>query len=251
MVPRNGGLKSESEYVMEQEELIGLVYKLTSKTSGKGYVGQTRNYGIRKNGNLVKIGVQGRWKQHIWSAHNYRKNDCVALNRAIRRYGEDDFTVETLCTCPIEELNTNEEYYIAEHDTYLKGYNCTKGGDSVKMSPEHQAEVNARIAAKARARWANDEYREKVSAEISRVTRERMWDADVRANMLAALAPLRKAQNLPPNIYERKIKGVLVGYEAKIFKEGVAYRKWFSSKKKTVAENLALATDYINSLNFT
>ena len=235
---------------MAQQKLEGYIYKLTSKTSGKSYIGQTRSYGIR-NGKRFRIGVQGRWRQHVWAALAYRGNDCIALNRAIRKYGKADFDVSTLCTCAIEELDEKEMHYIAEYNTYPKGYNCTKGG-SLQLPPERRAALTNRMAATVRANWADDEYRKRQSSKISRINKERMWDDDVRANMLAGRAPLRNAHGLPPNIYEERNKrGVLVGYTACIVREGIRYTKTFSSTQKTVAANLALATAHLASLHAT
>ncbi|RYX79077.1 hypothetical protein EON71_00985 [bacterium] len=75
-----------------------------------------------------------------------------------------------------------------------------------------------------------------------------MWEPAIRENMLNALNHTRVAKNLPSNIYERKIKGELTGYEVKIKINNVLTRKWFSSKKFTPEQNLCNAKQYLDTL---
>ena len=70
------------------------------------------------------IDIEARWKQHLREKKN-RAIDC-----AIRKYGKENFTMEILEECSIEELSSREKYWVAYYDTYLgEGYNCTPGGD--------------------------------------------------------------------------------------------------------------------------
>ena len=74
----------------------GEIYKLTSKTSGKSYIGQAKKY-IGKDD--TPQGTQKRWKSHIKEAISSGKDHYVLLNNAIRKYGRDDFIVIKLCDC--------------------------------------------------------------------------------------------------------------------------------------------------------
>lgn len=93
-----------------------VIYKLTCNTSGKSYVGQTKHTSAH------------RWNQHVWEARHPRVKQSRKLNHAITKYGPDDFTIEDIWECTEEEVDMWEEFFIDEHDTFLRGYNLTKGG---------------------------------------------------------------------------------------------------------------------------
>lgn len=89
----------------------GYIYKITNKVNGKSYIGQTR------------YTIEFRWRQHI------HKKDNTYFHNAIKKYGVDNFIVEKLEECNIEDLNEKEIYYIAKYNTFKDGYNLTIGGD--------------------------------------------------------------------------------------------------------------------------
>lgn len=89
----------------------GYIYKITNKVNGKSYIGQTR------------YTIEFRWRQHI------HKKDNTYFHNAIKKYGVDNFIVEKLEECNIEDLNEREIYYIAKYNTFKDGYNLTIGGD--------------------------------------------------------------------------------------------------------------------------
>lgn len=89
----------------------GIIYKITNKVNGKSYIGQTR------------YTIEFRWKQH------QHKKDNTYFHNAIHKYGVDNFNIEILEECNIEELNQKEIFYIAKYDTFKNGYNLTIGGD--------------------------------------------------------------------------------------------------------------------------
>lgn len=91
----------------------GYIYKITNKVNNKSYIGQTRNT------------VEFRWRQHI------KAKDNKYFHKAIQKYGVENFTVETLEKCKLEDLDSREIYYISKYNTFGKdGYNMTKGGFS-------------------------------------------------------------------------------------------------------------------------
>lgn len=96
--------------------MIGYIYKITNKINGKTYVGKTTKT------------VLERWKEHL---HDSTKERCKnrPLYRAIRKYGTDAFTVETLEEVDLENLSEREMYWIEYFHTYSNGYNATSGGD--------------------------------------------------------------------------------------------------------------------------
>lgn len=93
------------------------IYKATSKTTGKVYIGQSSQT------------LQDRINQHNSHAFNQQYN--YHFHSAIRKYGANDFIYEIIedGIKTIEELNIREKYWIAQYDSYYNGYNSTFGGD--------------------------------------------------------------------------------------------------------------------------
>ena len=90
--------------------MIGDIYKATSKTSGKSYIGQANKHIGRFH---KKWGYLKRWKSHVKEAYSSAKDHCCLLNNAIRKYGNDDFNIELVCECITrEEMNLKEIFYI-------------------------------------------------------------------------------------------------------------------------------------------
>ena len=106
---------------------MGNIYIIKNKINSKVYIGQTR----------VPINI--RFSQHLSAA---RKGGHYALYKAIRKYGESNFFIELLETCPIEDLNTREEYWISFYNANKNkgGYNMTPGG-SKQGDPHNKSQV--------------------------------------------------------------------------------------------------------------
>lgn len=96
---------------------IVFIYKITNKINGKIYVGQVYNRSI-----------MDRFKRHCTDA----KPDCkMAIDRAIYKYGVDNFIVEQIDKAEnLNELNKKEIYWIEKlkSNDSKYGYNLTRGG---------------------------------------------------------------------------------------------------------------------------
>ena len=96
-----------------------LIYKITNTINNKCYIGQTI-----KN-------AQDRWKEHQSHAFGKHENDIQkTLYQAIRKYGLENFTFEVLQDniLTYEELDKAEIYWIDYYNSFLEGYNETRGG---------------------------------------------------------------------------------------------------------------------------
>jgi len=136
---------SETPIHIDIGDCVGIIYMIVNKIDNRSYVGQTRSYGVR-NGKKVNIGLYGRLNQHIWNAEN-GLDECPALNRAIRKYGKENFIAFEIYNCTIDKLNDTEIEHIALYQTYTPyGYNCTMGGDHSQVSAEQRARMNKMIS---------------------------------------------------------------------------------------------------------
>ncbi|EHT1484387.1 GIY-YIG nuclease family protein [Salmonella enterica] len=97
--------------------MIGSVYKITNLINQKAYIGITTRDPI------------DRWWEHCNSAQNGSE---YFVHQAIRKYGEESFSVQVLVqTWSPENLKELEIQLIKDHSTHMseKGYNKTWGGD--------------------------------------------------------------------------------------------------------------------------
>ena len=96
------------------------IYKVTNKINGKVYIGQS-------------VDIGRRWREHMTA------KDDIYFHKAIQKYGVENFEWEVIEQCKKKDLDEREIYWIEYYDSFNKGYNCTKGGDS---GPVMHGEVN-------------------------------------------------------------------------------------------------------------
>lgn len=95
------------------------IYKATSKTSGKVYIGQSCQ------------SLEKRMSQHLHRAmSNYDPTNH--FHNAIRKYGFPDFEFEVIEDNIVDSdtLDERERYWIEYYNSYYDGYNSTFGGES-------------------------------------------------------------------------------------------------------------------------
>ena len=109
---------------------LGEIYCLTSP-SGKKYVGQC----VKSLAGGQNWGYISRWKDHIRDAKT--RNYCRVLNNAINKYGPENFKLEVLKECLVDELDFYENHYIETLNTLSpNGYNLKTGGSKSRDSEE-------------------------------------------------------------------------------------------------------------------
>lgn len=98
---------------------MGYIYKITCKDTNKIYIGKSES------------SVETRWKEHCRAAFLPSHGDYnFPFHRAIRKYGIDNFIIETIDkTDNSEILKEKEKYWINFYNSYYQGYNATLGGD--------------------------------------------------------------------------------------------------------------------------
>lgn len=100
---------------MSKKEVYGVIYVIENKVNGKKYVGQTVQ------------GIKKRWSQHITSS---RSKPSGAVHHAIRKYGEENFTIKKVDHSHSQsELDVKESLWIKKTKSMApNGYNLTEGG---------------------------------------------------------------------------------------------------------------------------
>lgn len=100
------------------QQTTGTIYKITNTVNNKVYIGQTCQHYIH------------RFTQHKSHARTGRSNHKLA--RAFRKYGDENFIIEPIEECLIEELDEKEKYWIAFYKSTQDefGYNISDGGET-------------------------------------------------------------------------------------------------------------------------
>lgn len=115
----------------------GYIYCVTCLPTGKLYFGQT------------VMSIEERWRRHVLST---QRGSDHKFHRAIRKYGEENFTVEEVLTvsAPTKEILKKKLDYveirlIKKLGTRHNGYNITDGGEGrlgYEMSEEHRKKIS-------------------------------------------------------------------------------------------------------------
>lgn len=95
----------------------GRIYIIRNTINDKVYIGQTT------------VSIRLRFQNHLSAAK--RGKDYV-IGKAIRKYGKENFYIELLEECLVEELNEREKYWISFFHSNKAGvgYNVSSGGNA-------------------------------------------------------------------------------------------------------------------------
>lgn len=167
--------------------MIG-IYRIHNLIDDKSYIGQS-------------VDIEARLECHRAGGLGFMKSN-IHLQRAIQKYGLENFEFIVLEECKREELNEKEMYYIELYDSFNSGYNMTLGGKGVLgLKKPHSEETKKKLSES----WDYDkhitpEFRRKLSESWSyekHVTPERIakqsealkgkkFTEEHRANLAAA-----------------------------------------------------------------
>lgn len=102
---------------------IGSIYIIRNNINNKVYIGQT------------SVDIKRRFLNHLSAA---RRGKDYVIGKAIRKYGANNFYIELLEECPIDQLNDKEKYYIEKYNATNNkyGYNISIGGNAVTKAKE-------------------------------------------------------------------------------------------------------------------
>lgn len=155
-----------------------IIYKITNKLNGKTYIGQT----IRD--------LEQRFIEHTFPS-----SGCKAIRDAIKKYGEENFSIEELAKASSQdELNKLEKFFIETRNTLSpNGYNLKEGGDAHFFAPEtlekmRQAKLGTSIPEEVRAKMSSShKQRFEADPQLAAARSEQsktIWeDEDYRANI--------------------------------------------------------------------
>jgi len=118
------------------------IYKITNKINQKVYIGQCVSH-ILNHKKFRPYGMNRRFNCHVSEAFSKKKNQCHYLNNSIRKYGPENFIVQLICNCTLDEADMIETSEISKNNSlFPNGYNLNTGG----MSSKHTNESKKRVS---------------------------------------------------------------------------------------------------------
>lgn len=139
-----------------------IIYKATNKINGKCYVGQTRH------------SLEYRKRLHLSKA---RQGLDTHFYQAIRKYGEDNFEWEIICSAKDKQtLNELETFYITKYDSIKHGYNMVDGGDNNIMDVESVKNKHDEV-------MRSEEVRKKISDSMKKYRKEHPFTEEHRKKL--------------------------------------------------------------------
>lgn len=136
------------------------IYLVENLLNHKKYIGQAKN-------------IKQRFVKH--HKYDYKNpNNCnyeTKFYQALRKYGLDNFKVEVLQLCEEEELDKLEVEYIDKYDSFINGYNSTKGGQF--WSPNIHSEE---IEEKRRITREKNKSLMSENHPRAKLTNQQVWD---------------------------------------------------------------------------
>lgn len=149
----------------------GIIYLIINKQNGHKYVGQTTK------------SMNKRWQEHISEA---LRMSSSPLHRAMRKYGNHNFTIKEIDECNEELLNEREQYWIEQYNTFedVGGYNATLGGNRPVFSEEARKRIGTAVsdAMLEKPEKELEEWRNKIKKTHSEKAKKEPWGFMLKEN---------------------------------------------------------------------
>lgn len=156
---------------------------------------------------MTKNSLEGRLFDHI----NCSKNPKFRLHRAIRKYGKENFIIETIDSSnTIEEADELEKKWISFYNStnYKIGYNMSKGGRGRSMTPS--IKTRKKISIGVNAFFKNLSPEERKTLTFAANNKKRGYTESDESKQLKSKSQLKrwkKANNLERKIHGQRSKG--------------------------------------------
>jgi len=109
----------------------GKIYKITNKENGLIYIGCTIN------------SLEKRFGEHL--SRCFTSTHKSKLYNSIKKYGQENFTIELIEECDLNIIYETEKKYIEQYDSYNNGLNSTIGGEGC-LGYTHSPEIRQKIS---------------------------------------------------------------------------------------------------------
>lgn len=205
---------------------MGYIYKITNNINNKVYIGQTKN------------SVNRRWTEH--KRDSKKNNNDFVLYRAMRKYGFDNFIVETIeFDVPLDKLNEREVYWIKFYDSFNseKGYNLTSGGGQntkISDSTKEKHRQNALMGITGHKHLPTEEvYNKEVREKISKGNKGKKMSEESKRKLSESLKGKKCSQKSINLLIERNKN-----------------RVWTEEQRKKISDSMKRHLSDKNNHNF-
>ncbi|NIO45016.1 MAG: hypothetical protein GTN36_05700 [Candidatus Aenigmarchaeota archaeon] len=168
----------------------GEIYLITCIINNKKYIGQAYSY--QKNG--LKHGALKRFKNHISQSKgkNWNKK-CRALYSAMRKYGEEKFTVKILKIVRKNKMDDCEKQFIKQYNTLCpNGYNLTEGGSNGRRCEDTCKKISEGL----KGHKISDKTRKKISESLQG-SKHPNWGKKHKPETLKRMSEKQKGEKHP------------------------------------------------------
>ena len=109
----------------------GKIYKIINGVNNKVYIGCT------------VTSLEKRYYEHLYRC--FKTDYKSKLYNSIKKYGEENFTIELIEECDIDKIYEIERTYIKQYDSFKNGLNSTLGGEGC-LGYTHSPEIRKKIS---------------------------------------------------------------------------------------------------------
>ena len=212
---------------------MGCIYKLVSP-SGKVYIGQTSRT------------FEKRFKEHCSGT-----SGGTIIEKALKKYGPENFITEILLICDDNLLNEYETDFIKKYDCIEpKGYNIRSGGSAGKHS-----DISKERMRQSKLGCKNPNYGKPRSDKFKEIMKEKksgenhhFFGKTLSIEHKQALSISHKKTFLPMYLVCIKARPEMYSYGGyAVTNHPVLPNKHFTSKKFNDEEKYKFALNYLNS----
>lgn len=109
----------------------GKIYKITNGINNKVYIGCT------------VTSLEKRYYEHLYRC--FKTDYKSKLYNSIKKYGEENFTIELIEECEVIHIYEIERKYIEQYNSFKNGLNSTLGGEGC-LGYVHSPEIRKKIS---------------------------------------------------------------------------------------------------------
>jgi len=199
---------------MDKEK--GKIYKIINKKNGLIYVGCTIN------------SLEKRFNEHLYRC--FKTNYKSKLYNSMKKYGQDNFTIELIEECNLDMIYETEKKYVESYDSYNNGLNSTFGGEGC-LGYTHSPEIRQKISENTKNGNSHkgktyeelygdkaDEEREKRRLSVKKGW-ELMSDEDKQKRIIKTIKSLQKTSKYGVDLVVDIKNKLKEGYKIKQLKE--------------------------------
>jgi group I intron endonuclease len=192
---------------------ISGIYKITNLINGKAYIGEAKD-------------IYSRWYEHRHVARcllNGIKRSPCSIHYAMAKYGVDNFKFETVLEIDKNKLtdtmlSTFEIFFIADYNTFEKGYNETKGGEGTKgykLSKESKEKISkahkGKIVSEQVRKQIGQALRGKSPSNTAKINHKKAMRSPIVRKKIGEANRRRLISNEQKDKISKSMKGRFVG----------------------------------------